>query len=170
MWGRVLTRRRSVSAAQDCIRLPRKSRDFHGELSPTAGDTKILLGQNVRWLCWQSDANPSLPAKLGNCREIWPNCREQCLHIQQKTPCISVAWMGFSLIRGAGRTIILSREGRIRNACRFSSRSTLGSLTDTRSRTRDVCFTPTSGHARRPNQCPLCARSGRNSLTIPSWH
>jgi hypothetical protein len=27
----------------------------------------------------------------------------QCLHIQQKTPCISVAWMGFSLIRGAGR-------------------------------------------------------------------
>ena len=64
MWGRVLTRRRSVSAAQDCIRRPRKSRDFHGELSPTAGDTKILLGQNVRWLCWQSDSNPSLPAKL----------------------------------------------------------------------------------------------------------
>jgi hypothetical protein len=67
-------------------------------------------------------------------------------------------------------TIILSREGRIRNTCRFSSRSTLGSLTDTRSRTRNVCFTPKSGHARRPNQCPLCARSGRNSLTIPSWH
>ena len=34
---------------------------------------------------------------------------------QQKTPCISVGWMGFSLIRGAGRTIILSRESRIRN-------------------------------------------------------
>ena len=32
----------------------------------------------------------------------------QCLHIQQKTPCISVAWMGFSLIGGAGRPKFLA--------------------------------------------------------------
>ena len=32
----------------------------------------------------------------------------QCLHIQAEDPCISVAWMGFSLIRGAGRPQFLA--------------------------------------------------------------
>ena len=35
-----------------------------------------------------------------------------------------------------------------------------------RSRTRDVCFTPKSGHAQRPSQCPLSATSGLRPIGV----
>ena len=36
-----------------------------------------------------------------------------------------------------------------------------GSLADISERTRDVRFTPESGHAQRQHRCPLSAKSGR---------
>ena len=113
-----------------------------------------------RWLCWQSEANPSLPCNLGNCRVIWPNCRDNAFTFQQKTPCISVVWLGFSLIRGAGRPKFLAGKVELESPASFfeiNSRVINGHPIAT----RDVCFTPNSGHARRPNQCPLSANSGR---------
>ena len=109
-------------------------------------------------------SQPVSPCNLGNCREIWPSCRDNAFTSQQKTPCISVAWLGFSLIRGAGRPKFLAGKVESKSPCQFSSRSTLGSLTDTRSRTGDVCFAPKSGHAQRPNQCPLSAIRGHSML------
>jgi hypothetical protein len=61
------------------------------------------------WLCWQSEANPSLPANLGNAGKICqiagigPFC-------PGRKPLYLNSCMDLSLIRGAGKAIIHSRD------------------------------------------------------------
>jgi len=40
--------------------------EFCGEVGPLARYNKYFYINELSWLCWQSEANPSLPANLGN--------------------------------------------------------------------------------------------------------
>jgi hypothetical protein len=44
----------------------RKEAGIHEEFDSLAKDGKLFYINALRWLCWQSDANPSLPAIGGN--------------------------------------------------------------------------------------------------------
>ena len=89
----------SVQVRENC---PQLVAQFGASCGAFAASRERAEERATRWLCWQSEANSSLPA-FGELQGDLAQLQGQCLHIQQKTPCISVAWMGFSLIRGAGR-------------------------------------------------------------------
>jgi hypothetical protein len=71
--------------------------------------TVVLYQLLIWWLCSQSRANPSLPAISGNAGRfcqiagISPSC------LRRKPPRFN-ALQAFSLVRGAGRTIVDSRD------------------------------------------------------------
>ena len=65
------------------------------------------------WLCWQSEANPSLPAN-GELQGDLAKLQGQCLHIPAEDRLHLSGLDGFLPNSGSRETIILSREGRIR--------------------------------------------------------
>jgi hypothetical protein len=79
------------------------------EFASLAKPRKFFYINHLVWLCSQSRANPSLPAISGNAGRfcqiagISPSC------LRRKPPRFN-ALQAFSLVRGAGRTIVDSRE------------------------------------------------------------
>ena len=101
----------------------------------------------TRWLCWQSEANPSLPAIWGELQGDLAKLQGQCLHIPAEDPLHLSGLVGFLPNSRSRETKILSREGRTRITVPVFFEINSRVISDTRSRTRDVCFTPKSGHA-----------------------
>ena len=134
------------------------SADFGREFNLSVKDVQSFYNKCLVWLCWQSEANPA-PLQFGELQGDLAKLQGQCLHFPAEDPLHLSDLVGFLPNSRSRETKILSREGRIRITVPVFLETNLGSLTDTRSRTRDVCFTSKSGHARRPHQCPLSANS-----------
>ena len=88
---------------------------FRASCGLFAASRRETKNTRAGWLCWQSGANPSLPAIWG-VQGDFAKLQGQRRLIPAEGPRISMGWVGLSLIQGAGRPSFHSREGRFRNA------------------------------------------------------